>query len=114
MKKGFEKIVAWQYNECTAIGVLYEFDSYISVAVNYRMDSNMREYDLWFSDDIHVDKGTKLRYASDREIQMLINALEAHNVPYKYDKRTRTIRNYSVYPTCWMRIKKWFGGLLKL
>lgn len=114
MKKGFKKVVAWQYNECTAIGVLYEFHNYISVAVNYRMDSNIEEGDLWLCDEIHTDDGAKIRYATDEEIQTLINALNVKNVPYNYDERTKTIRNYDVYPTVWMKIKKWFGRVLKL
>lgn len=108
MKKGFEKIVAWQYDGRTAIGVLHEAYETISVAVNYRMDSNIKEGDLWYMDSIYKDEGTEIRLATDKEIQTLINALDDWKELYKYDAKTRTIRIYSVYPTLWMRIKTWF------
>lgn len=114
MKKGFKEIVAWQYDGRTAIGVLYDWDDYVSVAVNYFMDSNIREGDLWYADSIYKDDGTEIRIATDVEIQTLIKALNEHRVPYAYDRETRTIRNYDVYPTVWMKIKKWFGRVLKL
>lgn len=108
MKKGFNEIVAWQYDGCTAIGVLYDWDEYISVAVNYRMDSNIREGDIWWMDDIHKDEGTEIRPATPAEVQTLINALDYWDVSYKYDKKTKTIRIYDVYPSLWMEVKKWF------
>ena len=114
MKKGFNEIVAWQYDGRTAIGVLFESDDFISVAVNYFMDSNIREGDLWYADSIYKDEDTEIRLATDAEIQTLVKALDEHKVPYTYDRKTRTIRNYDVYPTVWMKIKKWFGRVLKL
>lgn len=114
MKKGFKEVVAWQYDGRTAIGVLFESDDFISVAVNYFMDSNIREGDLWYADSIYKDEDTEIRLATDAEIQTLVKALDEHKVPYTYDRKTRTIRNYDVYPTVWMKIKKWFGRVLKL
>lgn len=108
MKKGFNEIVAWQYDGRTAIGVLFESDDFISVAVNYFMDSNIREGDLWYADNIYKDENTEIRLATDAEIQTLIKALNEHKIPYAHDRETRTIRNYDVYPTVWMSIKNWF------
>lgn len=116
MKKGFKEVVAWKFDKHTAIGVLYDdyFEHFISVAVNYFMDSNIREGDLWYADNIYKDENTEIRLATDAEIQTLIKALDEHKIPYTYDRKTRTIRNYDVYPTVWMKIKKWFGRVLML
>ena len=110
MKKGFKEVVAWQYDGRTAIGVLYDdyCEHFVSVAVNYFMDSNIREGDLWYADSIYKDDDTEIRLATDAEIQTLIKALNEHHVPYAYDRETRTIRNYDVYPTVWMSVKDWF------
>lgn len=99
MEKNFEKIVAWQYDGRTAIGVLNSdcCDNYVSVAVNYFMDSNMQEGWLWFADNIHTDEGTAVRPATDEEIQILIKALEKHNVKYEYDAKTKTIFDKEFY-----------------
>ena len=115
MKKGFEEVVAWQYDGRTAIGILYsEFSNhYVSVAVNYFMDSSIRAGDLWIMDDIHKDDDTEIRLARNEEIQELIKALEYWNIPYEYDKDTRTIRNFNAYPTRWMRFMKWIKKILK-
>lgn len=83
MKKGFEKIVAWQYDGCTAVGVLYGY-KFVSVAVNYRMDSNIEDGDLWFMDNIYTDKGFEIREATDSEIQKLLAALDDCGISYKY------------------------------
>lgn len=114
IKKGFEKIVAWQYDGRTAIGVLYDWNDYVSVAVNYRMDSHIEEGDLWFMDDIHKDEGSEVRLATDSEIQRLLLALDNWGLSYKYDKKTKTLRYYDVYPTAWSKIKEWFKEKIKL
>lgn len=110
MKRGFKEIVAWQYEGHTAIGVLYDdyCEHYISIAVNYYMDSNIREGDLWYADSIYKDEDTEIRLATKDEIQTLISALDNHRIPYKYDEDTMTIRCYDFYPTIWMKIKKFF------
>ena len=97
MKKGFEKIVAWQYDGWTAIGVLFDSDEYVSVALNYKMDSNIQEGDLWYSDSIHTDEGTEVRPATDDEIKKLCKALDNHHVAYMYDEETKTILDYRAY-----------------
>lgn len=99
MKKGFKEIVAWQFDGRTAVGVLNNdyTDNYVSVAVNYFMDSNIEEGDLWYADDIHTDEGTSVRPATDEEIQTLISALDKRNVPYEYDKKTKTIFDKRFY-----------------
>lgn len=99
MKKEFKKIVSWQFDGRTAIGVLNDdyTDNYVSVAVNYFMDSNMQEGWLWYADDIHTDKGTTVRPATDEEIQTLIKALDKHNHSYEYDKETKTIFDKKFY-----------------
>lgn len=99
MEKKFNKIVAWQFDGRTAIGVLNDdyTDNFVSVAVNYFMDSNMQEGWLWYADDIHTDEGTAVRPATDEEIQTLIKALDEHNVPYEYDKETKTIFHKEFY-----------------
>lgn len=97
MNKGFEKIVAWQYNGWTAIGVLFESDDFISVALNYKMDIQIKKGDIWYSDSICTDEGTSVRPASDEEIKMLCKALDDHHVPYEYDEETKTILNYQAY-----------------
>lgn len=99
MEKKFNKIVAWQFDGCTAIGVLNNdyTDNFVSVAVNYFMDSNMQEGWLWYADDIHTDEGTAVRPATDEEIQTLIKALDEHNVSYEYDKETKTIFHKEFY-----------------
>lgn len=114
MKKGFEKIVAWQYDGRTAVGVLYGSYNYVSVAVNYFMDSNIREGDLWFMDDIHKDDNTELRLATEEEIQTLINALHDWDIPHKYDKATMTLRNYDAYPTVFMKVMQWIEDKLNI
>lgn len=111
-KKGFERIVAWRYEGHTAVGVLYKSEDFISVAVGYFMDSNIKECDLWFMDSINKDEGTGIRPATDLEIERLVNALDGWKIPYKYDKKTKTIRNYDVYPTWWMKFKQWIKELL--
>lgn len=99
MGKGFEKIVAWQFDGRTAVGVLHTdyCDNFISVAVNYFMDSNMQEGWLWYADAIYTDEGTTVRPATDEEIQILIKALDEHNVSYEYDKETKTIFHKEFY-----------------
>lgn len=97
MKKGFEKIVAWQFDGMTAIGVLFDSDDFISVAVNYKMDSQIEEGDLWYSDAIYKDEGTKVRPATDAEIKTLCKALDDHHVAYMYDEKTKTILDYKAY-----------------
>lgn len=97
MKKGFEKIVAWQFDGMTAIGVLFDSDDYISVAVNYKMDSQIKEGDLWYSDVIYKDEGTMVRPATDAEIKTLCKALDDHHVAYMYDEKTKTILDYKAY-----------------
>ena len=51
----------------------------------------MQEGWLWFADNIHADEGTAVRPATDEEIQILIKALDKHNVRYEYDAKTKTI-----------------------
>lgn len=114
MKKGFKEIVAWQYDGRTAIGVLYDWDDYVSVAVNYFMDSNINEGDLWYMDSIYKDEGTEVRQATEVEVRTLIKALDEHKLHYAYDAKTNTIRYYDVYPTMWMKIKDWFKRKLNL
>jgi hypothetical protein len=99
MKKNFNKIVAWQFDGRTAVGVLNEdyTNNYVSVAVNYFMDSNMQEGWLWYADDIFTDEGTTIRPATDEEIQTLIKALDEHNVKYEYDAETKTIFDKGFY-----------------
>ena len=97
MKKGFEKIVAWQFDGTTAIGVLFNSDDFISVAVNYKMDSQIEEGDLWYSDAIYKDEGTMVRPATDAEIKTLCKALDDHHVAYMYDEKTKTILDYKAY-----------------
>lgn len=97
MKKGFEKIVAWQFDGMTAIGVLFDSDDFISVAVNYKMDSQIEEGDLWYSDSIYKDEGTMVRPATDAEIKTLCKALDDHHVAYMYDEKTKTILDYKAY-----------------
>ena len=97
MKKGFEKIVAWQFDGMTAIGVLFDSDDFISVAVNYKMDSQIEEGDLWYSDAIYKDEGTMVRPATDAEIKTLCKALDDHHVAYMYDENTKTILYYKAY-----------------
>lgn len=111
MKKGFKEIVAWQYDGRTAIGVLCDdyCNHYISVAVNYFMDSNIQEGDLWYMDDIHKDDDGEIRLANNDEISTLINALNKHGVQYKYDKEERTIRIYFAYPTIRMKVIRWLN-----
>lgn len=111
MKKGFEEIVAWQYDGWTAIGVLYGSNDYISVAVNYRMDSNIRKGDIWWVDGIYKDEGTEVRFANAEEVKQLIDSLDIRGIKYKFDRKTWTIRIYDVYPTKWMRFKNWIKGL---
>ena len=97
MKKGFEKIVAWQYEGVTAIGVLQDSDNFVSVALNYMADSQMKEGDLWYADTIYTDEGTSVRSATDEEIKKLLKALDAHHVAYEYDQETKRILDYKAY-----------------
>lgn len=97
MKKRFNEIVAWQYDGRTAIGVLFESVDFISVAVNYFMDSNIEEGGLWYADSIYKDEGTVVRPATDEEIQILIKALDAHKFVYEYDEETKTIFDVDMY-----------------
>ena len=111
MKKGFKEIVAWQFDGRTAIGVLYDdfCEHYISVAVNYFMDSNIQEGDLLYMDDIHKDEDTEVRLANRDEIKTLIKALDKYGVKYKYNEEEQTIRLYFAYPTIGMKITQWFN-----
>ena len=97
MKKGFEKIVAWQYDGWTAIGVLFDSDNFVSVALDYKMDSRIEKGDLWYSDSIYKDEGTEVRPATDEEIKKLCKALDDHHVDYMYDEESKTILDYKAY-----------------
>lgn len=101
------KIVSWRYRNSIATGVIFD-TNYISVAVNYRMDRNVRKGDLWYFDDIH--KQGSLRLATEEEIANLITALDKHKHPYKYNRKLKTIRDYNAFPTLWMRLKEQFLG----
>lgn len=67
-------VVTWQYDGMQAIGIVDGY-SYISVALNYKMDSNIKEGDLWYYDDIYTDEGSDVRLATMSERFALIMAL---------------------------------------
>lgn len=113
MKTEFKQgqIVSWRFRGMRAVGVYLE-DNCISVAVNYLMDRNVKEGDLWHFEEIHKHGG--IRLANEEEIITLISALNKNKHPYKYNYKDKTIRDYNAFPTAWMRFKEEFIGRLGL
>lgn len=65
------RIVAWPFAGTTAIGAVDQ-DGYVIVAMNYKMDSNMGEKDLWYADELYTDDipeqdWSKVRMANEEE-----------------------------------------------
>ena len=84
------RIVAWPFDGQTAIGVV-DGTGYVIYAVNYRMDSNVKEGDTWLSDtlytnDIPEEDWDLVREASVNEKLLLLGALTRENSYDSLDK----------------------------
>ena len=72
------RIVSWPFAGVTATGAI-DKRGYVIVAVNYKMDSNIEEGDLWYADELYTDDipeqdWSKVRYATKEETEKLVNA----------------------------------------
>lgn len=84
-------VVTWQYDGMQAIGIVDGY-SYVSVALNYKMDSNIKEGDLWYYDDIYTDEGSNVRLATMSERLALIMALHKRGKHFVcYDDKMKLI-----------------------
>lgn len=71
-------IIAWTYNGHRAVGVVESSSkecTRISVAVDYFMDSNVRDGDLWHSDTVYCDAMGEPSIATKAEITKLVFGL---------------------------------------
>lgn len=86
-------IIAWTYNGHRAVGVVESSSkecTQISVAVDYFMDSNVREGELWYADTVYFDKQGEPSLATKAEMNKLIFAL------IKSEKCARKFYNDSI------------------
>lgn len=93
--KVFKKddIIAWTYNGHRAVGVVESSSkerTQISVAVDYFMDSNVREGELWYADVVYFDTKGEPTLATKAEMTKLIFAL------IKSEKCARKFYNDSI------------------
>lgn len=71
-------IIAWTYNGHRAVGVVESSSkecTRISVAVDYFMDSNVRDGELWYADTVYFDPQGEPSLATKAEMTKLIFAL---------------------------------------
>ena len=67
-------VVTWMYEGMQAIGIV-DGNEYISVALNYKRDSRIKDGDLWYYDEIETDEDSEVRLATIHERYALMMAL---------------------------------------
>lgn len=104
-------VVAWTWQGWRAVGIISEYGfPEVSIAVDYKQDSNVCKGGLWYADEIHCDEGTVVEPARASECKKLIKAFYEHIMFLEREeaKRWDCFYTSSKWSRLWKAIKNLF------